>query len=171
MTTEPPVTGDPEATPEDVAALLTARTKDTQGRELGVFTDDGQTRPTREQVQTRIDIARALIRQSTGPWPDACVEGGESTVALLAAMLTEAAFWPEQTQPNQSTYERLRELYLQAREGLQACVLTWGADQTAFELNVGGDPFVCWPPDWWQRNLDNALAYADARWVEACRAS
>jgi hypothetical protein len=150
----------PEATPDDVAALLTARTKDTHGQELGVFTDD--TRPTAEQVQTRIDIARALIRQDTGPWPELCLEGAESTVALLAAMLTEAAFWPEQTQSNQSTYERLRELYQQSRVGLLACVATI-TEETAYELDVSGAPALDWPLDWWQRNFDNALAWVDAQ--------
>lgn len=155
MSAEPSV--DPEATPDDVAALLTARTKDAQGRELGEFTAD--TRPTREQVQTRIDIARTLVR--VGPIPDACLEGAESTVALLAAMLTEAAFWPEQTQSNQSTYERLRALYIEAREGVAACVaLKLG--MTAYDLDTAGDPGVPWPIDWWQRDFDNALAYADA---------
>ena len=105
-----------EATPDDVAALLTARTKDQAGRELGVFNDD--TRPTYEQVLTRIEIARELVFAGLGPVPDACRSTGEAVVALRAAMLTEAGFWPEQTQSNQSTYERLREMYLEARAGL-----------------------------------------------------
>ena len=155
MSTGPSV--DPEATPDDVAALLTARTKDAQGRELGRFTEE--TRPTADQVQTRIDIARTLVR--VGPIPDACLEGAEATVALLAAMLTEAAFWPEQTQSNQSTYERLRELYVEAREGVLACVaLKTGA--TAYDLDTSGDWGRPWPDDWWQRDLDNTLAYVDA---------
>ena len=165
MTTEPPVDRDPEATPEDVAALLTARTKDAQGRELGRWTDD--TRPTREQVQVRIEIARSLLRQDAGAIPDRCVEGFEATVALLAAMLTEAAFWPEQTQSNQSTYERLRELYTTSREGMLTCVATW-TSQTAFELDVSGGLACPWPVDWWQRDLDNALAYVDAVREGAC---
>lgn len=157
MSIEPSV--DPEATPDDVAALLTARTKDAQGRELGEFTDD--TRPTREQVQVRIEIARTLVRQNVGPLPETCVEGAEATVALLAAMLTEAAFWPEQTQSNQSTYERLRDLYEEARDGVLACVaLKVGA--TAYDLDVSGGWGPPWPDDWWQRDLDNALAYVDA---------
>jgi hypothetical protein len=167
MTTEPPVTSDPEATPDDVAALLTARTKDAQGRELGHWTDD--TRPTVAQVQVRIDIARSLLRLDTGPVPDQCAEGFEAAVALLAAMLTEAAFWPEQTQSNQSTYERLRELWLQAREGVMTCVAI-GSDLTAYELDVSGWGRCVPPFDWWQRDLDNALALADALAIErGCR--
>jgi aminoglycoside/choline kinase family phosphotransferase len=152
---------DPEATPDDVAAILTARTKDAAGRELGVFTD--QTRPTAEQVQAKIDIARTLVGRGL-EIPDTCIESREAAVALLAAMLTEAAFWPEQTQSNQSTYERLRELYQQAHEGLLVCVAA-GLDGGAYELDISGDP--CggrWPWDWWQRDIDNPIAARDAGW-------
>jgi hypothetical protein len=154
MSTEPPAV--PEATPEDVAALLTARTKDSDGNELGVWTED--TRPTREQVQARIDIARTLIRDDAGPIPPTCMEGAESTVALLASMLTEAAFWPEQTQSNQSTYERLRDIFLDAREGLQRCLDNTLGSATAYDLDTSGlDLGGVWPIDWWQRNLDRLM--------------
>ena len=146
MSAEPLVT--PEATPDDVAALLTARTKDAAGRELGRWTDD--TRPTAAQVQTRIDIARSLV---DGPIPDACREKAEAVVALLAAMLTEAAFWPEQTTSPQSTYARLEEIYQQARGGLDECVMAASANG-AYDLNVSGALVCDWPLDWWQRNLD-----------------
>jgi hypothetical protein len=109
----------------------------------------------------RIDIARTLVRQDVGAIPDQCLEGAEATVALLAAMLTEAAFWPEQTQSNQSTYERLRELYQQARVGVLACVAA-GTEETAYDLDVSGQRAAPWPLDWWQRDFDNALAYVDA---------
>lgn len=158
MTTEPSAV--PEATPDDVAALLTARTKDGEGNELGGWTD--QTRPTYDEVQTRIDIARSLIQDEAGAIPEQCLRGSESTVALLAAMLTEAAFWPEQTQSNQSTYERLRELYLEARIGLANCVAVW-TGLNAFDLDVSGYTRCVPPIDWWQRNLENLLKRADAR--------
>jgi hypothetical protein len=157
VTTEPSAV--PEATPDDVAALLTARTKDADGNELGGWTEE--TRPTYDEVQTRIDIARSLIQDETGAIPDQCLRGAESTVALLASMLTEAAFWPEQTQSNQSTYERLRELYLEARIGLANCIGLW-TGLRAYDLDISGDTIGCWPVDWWQRNLDNLLARGDA---------
>jgi hypothetical protein len=157
MTTEPSAV--PEATPDDVAALLTARTKDADGNELGGWTDE--TRPTYEEVQTRIDIARSLIQDETGGIPEQCLRGAESTIALLASMLTEAAFWPEQTQSNQSTYERLRELYLEARIGLANCVAVW-TGLNAFDLDISGGPGCVPPLDWWQRNLENLMARADA---------
>ena len=149
--------GDPEATPDDVAALLTARTKDADGNELGVFNEN--TRPTAAQVQVRIEIARSLVKGALGDIPESCLEGFETAVALRAALLTEAAFWPEQTDSNQSTFNRLRELYLEAWAGIQSCVAKGTAGDTAFELNVGAGvyPPWWWPPDWWQRNLEDPV--------------
>jgi hypothetical protein len=142
----------PRATPEDVAALLTARTKDKDGNEVGTWTED--TRPTAEQVAVRIDIARSLVlKEAGGLIPEECLEGAESAVALKAAMITEAAFWPEQTESNQSTFQRLQTLYEQAYDGLLACVAIHGAP-SAYELDVSGQEVVVWPFDWWQRNLD-----------------
>lgn len=159
MTVEPP--RDPEATPDDVAALLTARTKDAAGRELGTWTD--ATRPTAAQVQVRIEIARALVH-GIGVIPDHCREISEAVVALKAAMLTEAAFWPEQTASNQSTFERLRQLYDEAWASLQICagVGPEGGGGGAYDLDTSGERSVCWPFDWWQRDLENELALADA---------
>lgn len=150
MSVEPPTS--PEATVADVAALLTARTKDAAGRELGEFT--AETRPTADQVQTRIDIARSLEVAGLEPIPDHCREALESCIALKAAMITEAAFWPEQVQAQQSTFERLRELYVEARAGLVLCA--GGSDGGAYDLDVSGGCRVGWPVDWWQRNLEFA---------------
>ena len=149
MTTEPSAVA--EATPEDVAALLTARTKDAEGNELGVWSDD--TRPTYEQVLERIVIARALVRDGLGPVPETCQEGFESCVALRAALLCEAAFWPEQIQSNQSTFAQLRELYAEVWAGVQSCIERATAD-SAYDLDTSGWDCRAFPVDWWQRNLD-----------------
>jgi len=147
---------DVEATPDDVAALLTARTKDAEGNELGIWTDE--TRPTYDQVQTRIDIARSLVGQALGDIPDVCLEGYESAVALRAALLTEAAFWPEQIQAGESTFAQLRELYAEAWAGVETCVAkaTAGAGGV-YELDIYPYRRPDWPPDWWQRNLERDL--------------
>ena len=153
-----------EATPDDVAALLRARTKDQVGNEVGSFlpaADTGpQTRPTAEQVQEQIDIARSLTRLDVGAIPDPCAEGGEAVVALLAALLVEQSYWPEQVQSERSAYDRLLALYQQARLGLVACVQgnqPGGTDTPAgwrvYDLDITGDTSL-WPFDWWQRNLD-----------------
>lgn len=152
MTTGPSADVDVEATPEDVAALLTARTKDAQGNELGHWSED--TRPTYDQVAERIVIARALVRDGLGPIPDGCQEGFESCVALRAALLCEAAFWPEQIQNNQSAFAQLRDLYSEVWAGVQACI-DRALAHSAYDLDVSGwDDCRAFPVDWWQRNLD-----------------
>jgi hypothetical protein len=141
-----------EAGPGDVAALLRARTKDTDGRELGEWTEE--TRPTVTEVEQKIEIARALVGLNAGAIPDPCREGAETAVALLAAMLVEQSYFPEQVADNRSPYQMLERLYAQASAGLAECVNAHGYGD-AFELHVGARP-VCWPIDWWQRNLEVA---------------
>jgi hypothetical protein len=149
----PPSAPLPRATVADVAALITARTKDADGNEVGEFTQD--TRPTDDQVQARIEIARSLVlKEAGGLVPDECLEGAESAVALKAAMICEAAFWPEQTESNQSAFQRLESLYNQAHDGLLVCLAVHGAP-SAYELDVSGQDTVYWPIDWWQRNLEH----------------
>lgn len=142
-----------EASPDDVAAILRARTKDSNSTELGVFTAD--TRPTYEQVDQQIQIARALTRNGLGDIPDQCVEGAEATIALLASLLCEASYFPEQVQTGRSPYDQLRLLYDQARTSLVQCVLAHqpGRNGGAYQLDLAGGE-ECRPVDWWQRNLD-----------------
>jgi len=149
-----------EATPQDVAALLRARTKDAAGRELGTWTDE--TRPTETQVQEQIEIARTLTRLDVGAIPDACAEGGEAVVALLASLLVEQAYWPEQVQSERSAYDKLLALYERARLGLVACVqgnqpgAAGPESWRAYDVCTPARPCGCdaWPFDWWQRNLE-----------------
>lgn len=144
---------DPEATPADVAVLLRARTKDENGNELGDWTE--QTRPTYEQVAEQIEIARALLHAETGPVPDACAEGAESAIALLAAMLVEQSYFPEQVAAaNLSAYDRLQELYTTARLGVLACVANFSGGG-AYDLDTSGDRSSFWPLEWFQRNLED----------------
>jgi hypothetical protein len=58
----------PLPTPDDVAALLRARTKDADGHELGVFTDT--TRPTADQVDELIALAYGDVSSQTGAYLD-----------------------------------------------------------------------------------------------------
>jgi hypothetical protein len=94
----------------DVAELLRARTKNSSGFELGTFTDD--TRPTSAQV---IGLARAAavdIQARLGPNPPAGIEDAARGVAtVLAAMMAELSFFPEQVQSNRSPYDQLAALF------------------------------------------------------------
>lgn len=146
----------PEATPDDVAALLRARTKDEHGNELGEWTTS--TRPTLEQVQEQIEIARSLVRGGVGEVPDACLEAAEAAVALLAACLCELSYFPEQVRSDRSPYDQLWALFQRAETGLTECVTVHRPDGSAggvYELDLSGGRFV-WPFDWWQRNLEVA---------------
>jgi len=156
-TTPPPVA---QATPEDVAALLRARTKDSNGDELGAWTDD--TRPTRDEVQALIDQARGLVSARTGPTiPSPCQGGYEALVALQAAALVELSYFPEQVPPEQSPYTHLRELVNDQTQGVLDCIAgNAGADGGTggvYDLDVSGDWTWGWPADWFQRNLDRPL--------------
>lgn len=150
-----------DATPQDVAALLRARTKDSSGRELGEWTDE--TRPTLEQVTEQIEIAKTLVELDVGRIPDACSLGASKVIALLASLLVEQAYWPEQVQSERSPYDKLLALFERYRQGLVACVAgnqpggdggeaSWQVYDvcTPYQPCGAGD----WPPDWWQRNLD-----------------
>jgi hypothetical protein len=96
---------------DDVAALLRARTKDTEGREVGTFTDE--TRPTADQVETHIDAALGLVSVrlplTVGDIYQSAVR---SLVAYRAALRIEKSYFPEQIRSDRSPYQELREEYL-----------------------------------------------------------
>lgn len=100
-----------------VGSILRARTRDTQGNELGTF--NGSTRPTDVQVAELIatavgDVASAVVVDVIEPlW------GSASSVATYrAAMLVELSYFPEQVATGRSPYEQLRELYLDSLKSL-----------------------------------------------------
>jgi len=144
----------PEATPDSVAALLRARTKDSTGTEVGHWTDD--TRPTLAQVEEQLDMARTLIELDVGTTiPDACAKGLEAVVAFHAALLIEKSYWPEQVQSERSAYQQLNDEYQQYRLALVSCVQgnQPGGAGGVYDLDVSGGQ-CAWPFDWWQRDLD-----------------
>jgi hypothetical protein len=106
------------ATPDDVAVLLRARTQDNTDEELGKWTED--TRPTLAEVERLIAMAQSIIMGQTGPLTpevlicstaDEIMTQAATTVALLAAMLVELSYFPEQVQSTRSAYEQYRELF------------------------------------------------------------
>lgn len=97
-------------TVDDVALLLRARTKDSEGREVGTFDDD--TRPTATQVEGHIDNAVALLRTRIGTSiPDAYVPTLRALTAYRAALQIEKSYFPEQVRSDRSAYDQLREEY------------------------------------------------------------
>jgi len=159
--TQPAPTVDvPEATPDSVAALLRARTKDSNGQELGHWTQD--TRPTLEQVEEQLDMARTLTELDVGVIPDTCRKGAEAVIAFHAALLIEKSYWPEQVQSERSAYQQLSDEYERYRQALVACVqgnqpgAAGPEGWRVYDVCTPARPCGAgdWPFDWWQRNLD-----------------
>jgi hypothetical protein len=106
------------ATPDDVAALLRARTQDSTDVEVGAWTAD--TRPTLDEVERLLAMAQSIVLGQTGPLnPEVlvCVTADDimtqaaTCVALLAAMLIELSYFPEQVQSTRSAYDQYRDLF------------------------------------------------------------
>jgi hypothetical protein len=124
----------PDWTPSvaDVGAILRARTKDTNGSELGTFSSN--TRPTAEGVQQLVATALSDVLVRTGPIPSALEDYARRVVALGGALLVELSYFPEQIQTGRSPYAQLRVWYDSALERLGLAV-----DDVNNGGEVGGD--------------------------------
>jgi hypothetical protein len=95
---------------DDVASLLRARTKDTEGREVGTFTEE--TRPNAEQVEAQIDAAVGLMAMRLpSRWPEVYSPAIRALTAYRAALRIEKSYFPEQVRSDRSAYEQLKEEY------------------------------------------------------------
>jgi hypothetical protein len=112
-----PVDPDPRLpTVEDIGAILRARTQDIHDDEIGTFNDE--TRPTAVDVERLILIASGNVYGRTGDMSglecedaDTLRETAKGNVAILAAMLVELSFFPEQVQSNRSAFEFYRDMW------------------------------------------------------------
>jgi hypothetical protein len=107
-------------TVEDVALLIRARTKDSNGVETGTFDDD--TRPTSDQVEEQIDAAIALVLMRlprVEALPAELMPAVATVVAYRAALRVEKSYWPEQVRTDRSAYN---ELLAEYQADLQALV-------------------------------------------------
>jgi len=110
-------------TVDDVALLLRARTKDSNGNEVGTF--DDETRPTGDQVEGHITAAMALVGVRFGDtttWPAEAQTAFASLVAYRAALRVEKSYFPEQVRTDRSAYTQLREEYLDDLQALMDAV-------------------------------------------------
>jgi hypothetical protein len=109
----------------EVARLIRARTKDSEGREVGTFTDD--TRPSAEQVDEHIDSALALLSTR---FPAGVAESYQPAVRALvayrAALQIEKSYFPEQVRSDRSAYTQLREEYFDDLNALLDAVAEGG---------------------------------------------
>jgi hypothetical protein len=117
MTTPDPFT----PTVEDVAALIRARTKDSNGNEVGTFNAD--TRPTATQAQEAIDHALAALHEKVGSIGNSCSDVARMAATYGAAAEIELSYFPEQARTDRSPYTYLLNRYEQLLVGVQECVL------------------------------------------------
>jgi hypothetical protein len=103
---------------DDVGALLRARTQDDHDDEQGTFTDD--TRPTADEATKIIEQAGSIVYARIGSVEEEVLicSGADDIrtqakymVSLLAAMLIELSYFPEQVKSDRSAYEHYRELW------------------------------------------------------------
>lgn len=144
-------------TPDQVAQLLRARTKNSSGEEVGAWTSD--TRPTLAEINGIIATAVNDLASSIGPVvPDACSSGATGTAALLAAMLVELSYYPEQVRSDRSAYQEYKALYDGQVVALQRCVEAGGGGEgggegyTYYSLPVVPETtanFGRVPAGWW----------------------
>jgi hypothetical protein len=115
MSTTPPSITWP-ATADNVAALLRARTQDEAGTEGGAWSDE--TRPTLAEVELILSMAESIVLGQTGTLDALACETADEVrsqagtlVSLMAAMLIELSYFPEQVQTNRSAYEQYATLF------------------------------------------------------------
>jgi hypothetical protein len=153
-----------DATPANVAALLRARTKDAGGNELGQWTPE--TRPTLAQVQETLDLSAGVVTARVGEPVDACASSFAVAVIFEAACIIEKSYFPEQVESGRSQYDQLRAEADALLEGVRECQAGNLPDGSGTErawqvydvctpgsASLGGD----WPPEWWQRDLENPM--------------
>jgi hypothetical protein len=98
--------------PQQVADLLRARTKDDQSQEIGTWT--ANTRPTEYEVEGLIQTAAGdLLAAVDLLFPDYDDPDGaaNSLCTYRAAMLVELSYWPEQVAAQQSAYAEYRRAW------------------------------------------------------------
>jgi hypothetical protein len=128
---------DPTWTPsvDAVAALIRARTKVPGGAEAGTFNDN--TRPTKAEVELLIGQATDHVAAAIGgePCNEQLGESAGAATAMLAAILIEQSYWPEQAEARGSSASRLESLYTTRMEALTSAV----AEQCGGQGTGGGE--------------------------------
>lgn len=115
-----------------VGALLRARTRDTNGAEVGTFTE--QTRPTGDQVLSIVRTATTDLASAVGPDLEPQWHGAAQQLAVYrAAALIELSFYPEQVATGRSPYAQYLALYESSLAALRTAIEDAGGD-------VPGDP-------------------------------
>lgn len=106
----------------EVAALIRARTKIPGGGEAGTFNTN--TRPTAAEVEAIIEQAVDHVAASVGgePCNDQLVQSATAAASLLAAVIIETSYWPEQAEARGSAAARLEKLFDTRMKSLTSAV-------------------------------------------------
>lgn len=91
---------------------MRTRTKNRLGNELGEFTEE--TKPTLEAAEKILETATSKVVGKIGtaePCSDELAGDAAACIHLLAAMMIELTYFPEQVDSNRSPYEKYKELY------------------------------------------------------------
>lgn len=106
----------------EVAALIRARTKIPGGGEAGTFNEN--TRPTATEVEAIIDQAVDHVAAAIGgePCNAQLVQSSTAAASLLAAVIIETSYWPEQAESRGSAAARLEKLFDTRMKALTAAV-------------------------------------------------
>lgn len=107
-------------TVDQVASLIRSRTKDSNGNEVGTFTED--TRPTATQAQEAIDNQVTLLHAKVGTVGEDCSGLAQLVAAYGAAAEIEASYFAEQARRDMSPYIYLIQRYEEYVQGLVDCV-------------------------------------------------
>lgn len=106
---------------ETVGSVLRARTRDTQGNEVGTFT--AETRPTGDQVNSLIGNAVGDLASAVGAdLPQPLWGQAAAAATYKAAMLVELSYFPEQVAQGRSPYAQLKDLYDEALASLKVAI-------------------------------------------------
>jgi hypothetical protein len=106
----------------DVAALIRARTKIAGGVEVGTF--DERTRPTGTEAEAIISQAVDHVMAAIGgePCNASLKESSGAAATMLAAVIIETSYWPEQAESRGSSASRLETLFNARMKSLTAAV-------------------------------------------------
>lgn len=126
-------------TVEDVAALIRARTKIPGGGEAGTFND--VTRPTKAEAEAIIAQAVDHVAAAIGgePCNEQLKQSATAAASMLAAVIIETSYWPEQAEARGSAAVRLEKLFDTRMKSLTAAVSEECGGQGTGDSEDGGN--------------------------------
>lgn len=146
----------------DVGSILRSRTKDTEGNELGTFTEN--TRPTEEQVLSLINNAVGDLSSAVGSdIPEAYWAQAAAVAVYKTAMLVELSYFPEQVAQGRSPYEQLKGVYSEALANLKAALNEAGENVPGDAAGAPSPPSYAFPAT---STLDSVLGAPNGSYAE-----